>query len=209
MYVTKALNGTEISVDTNWYIQGRNLIKVNYVTIVQKYLDIWRDIDWNIQGRDLTNKICVITAVKGLIISTYINLYIQGRNLTNVIYVSIMLQTLELSKDINFRYIHRENHLKVYDYCITMPVKIKMHQDRNLLIPKLIEVLLGSWSIYVWSIIFVCQEERELSCRHQFSTDRWTDRHTDRQTDRRMDRRKLTALVKPVFPLHNFVGSWV
>ena len=33
----------------------------------------------------------------------------------------------------------------------------------DLLIPKSIEVLLGSWSTHVWSIISVCQKEMEFS----------------------------------------------
>ena len=44
----------------------------------------------------------------------------------------------------------------------------------DLLTPESIEVILGSWSTHVWSIITVGQKQKELLCRNLFSTERWT-----------------------------------
>ena len=75
----------------------------------------------------------------------------------------------------------------------------------DLLNPKSIEVLSGSWSIdsiHVWSnIIYIIQmygkRQWSYSAETTFSTDREMDRQTDAQT----------AKGKPVYPSHNFVGG--
>ena len=67
----------------------------------------------------------------------------------------------------------------------------------DLLTPKSIENLIGSWSTHVKSIIIVSQKENELLCRNHFP-------QTNRQTDGRTDRQ--TAMATPVYHPHKFVG---
>ena len=45
----------------------------------------------------------------------------------------------------------------------------------DLLTRKSLGAIFWSWEIHLWSIIIVCQKERELSCGNHFSTDRQTD----------------------------------
>ena len=67
--------------------------------------------------------------------------------------------------------------------------------------PKSIEVLLGSWTIHVKSIIIVRQKKVELSRRNHFSTNRRTDRQTDSYGE--------SSIPPPPTHTHNFVAGGI
>ena len=66
----------------------------------------------------------------------------------------VMVNTCEVSS------LHAKRKLS---YVLETGKSLKSKFDFDLLIPKSIEVLLRSWSTHVWSIIIVCQKEKEIS----------------------------------------------
>ena len=91
----------------------------------------------------------------------WMSVYLSSLKIDRTLFISKMCQNTS-NRELKYRLMQKRNGVIVRKrYKVQSP---NMTFTFEPLTPKSIEVLLGSCSIHVWSIIIVCQKGKQLSC---------------------------------------------